>query len=42
MGFRRYKAKINGGVSGSADMAVVPYFETRLRDRTPRARPTAG
>lgn len=28
LGFRRYKVKLNGGVSGTADMAVVPYFET--------------
>lgn len=28
LGFRRYKVKINGGISGTADMAVVPFFET--------------
>lgn len=28
LALRRYKAKINGGVSGTADMAVVPYFAT--------------
>lgn len=40
IGFRRYKAKINGGVSGTADMAVVPYFETEYN--TALAEPTDG
>ena len=28
LGFRRYRVKIDGGVSGAADMALVPYFGT--------------
>ena len=28
LALRRYKAAINGGISGTADMAVVPYFKT--------------
>ncbi len=40
LAFRRYKVKINGGVSGTADMAVVPYFETEYN--TPLDPPTEG
>lgn len=40
LGLRRYKVKINGGISGTADMAVVPYFETDYN--TALAEPTDG
>lgn len=40
LGFRRYKTKLNGGISGTADMAVVPFFETDYN--TALAAPTGG
>ena len=40
LGFRRFRVKVNGGVSGTADMAVVPFYEKDYD--TPLEEPTKG